>query len=164
MAEVNREFWRSSCPVLVSLQVHLQQVFPDHVKSDFEYVGGTMTSLEQTCSSAWPPSHQRSFFLCLNKNDFYRLTDWGWERPPRGHWVQSMTDHHLVNQTRGLSSMSSNFLNMSRDSDSTTSLDSSFQCSTIISVKEFFPMSILNLPWHSLRFLGFFFKSSVNIL
>lgn len=58
MAEVDRELWRSSCPVLVSSQVHLQQVSPDHVESGFEYVGGTMT-----CSSAWSPSHQRFFFL-----------------------------------------------------------------------------------------------------
>jgi len=43
------------------------------------------------------------------------------------------------------------FLNTSRDGDSTTSLGSLFQCLTTLSVKKFFLISNLNLPWHSLR-------------
>ena len=43
------------------------------------------------------------------------------------------------------------FLNTSRDADSTTSLDSLFQCLTTLSVKKSFQISSLNLPWCSLR-------------
>jgi len=38
------------------------------------------------------------------------------------------------------------FLNTSRDSDSTTSLGSLFQCLTTLSIKKFFQISNLNLP------------------
>ncbi|KAK4823315.1 hypothetical protein QYF61_000917 [Mycteria americana] len=38
-----------------------------------------------------------------------------------------------------------------RDGDSTTSLGSLFQCLTTVSVKEFFLISNLNLPWRNLR-------------
>jgi len=43
------------------------------------------------------------------------------------------------------------FLITSRDGDSTTSLGSLFQCFTTLSVKKFFLISNLNLPWHNLR-------------
>ena len=42
--------------------------------------------------------------------------------------------------------VSTRFLNISRDGDSTTSLGSLFQCLTILSVKKFFLVSNLNLP------------------
>ena len=50
-----------------------------------------------------------------------------------------------------LSTTSKRFLNASKDGDSTTSLGSLFQCLTILSVKKFFLISNLNLPWCSLR-------------
>ena len=43
------------------------------------------------------------------------------------------------------------FLNTSRDSDSTTSLDSPFQCLITFSEKKFFLLPNLNLPWCNLR-------------
>ena len=43
------------------------------------------------------------------------------------------------------------FLNTSRDGDSTTSLGSSLQCLTTLSVNKFFLTSNLNLPWRHLR-------------
>ncbi|KAK4831181.1 LOW QUALITY PROTEIN: hypothetical protein QYF61_015913 [Mycteria americana] len=42
-------------------------------------------------------------------------------------------------------------LGAARDGDSTTSLGSLFQCLTTLSVKKFFLISSLNLPWHNLR-------------
>ncbi|PKU44635.1 hypothetical protein llap_5071 [Limosa lapponica baueri] len=50
-----------------------------------------------------------------------------------------------------LSITSSHLSNTSRDGDSNTSLDSPFQCLITLLVKKFFPISILNLPWHNLR-------------
>ena len=50
-----------------------------------------------------------------------------------------------------LSTTSKQFLNTSRDGDSTTSLRSLFQCLTTLSVKKFFLISNLNLPWCNLR-------------
>jgi len=50
-----------------------------------------------------------------------------------------------------LSTTSKRFLNTSRDSDSTTTLGSPFQCFTTLSVKKCFLISNLNLPWHNLR-------------
>ena len=49
------------------------------------------------------------------------------------------------------SATSTGFLNTSRDGNSTTSLSSLFQCLTTLSVKKFFLISNLNLPWHNLR-------------
>ena len=49
------------------------------------------------------------------------------------------------------SATSKRFLNTSRDGDSTTFLDSLFQCLTILSVMKFFLIPNLNLPWHNLR-------------
>ena len=49
--------------------------------------------------------------------------------------------------------MSTCFLNTSRDGDSTTSLGSLFQCLTTLSVKKFFLIYSLNLPWRNLRLL-----------
>ena len=46
---------------------------------------------------------------------------------------------------------SKRFLNTSNDGDSTTSLGSLCQCLTIFSVKTFFLISNLNLPWCNLR-------------
>jgi len=46
---------------------------------------------------------------------------------------------------------STQFLNPSRDGDSTTSLGSLVQGLTTVSVKNFFLISNLNLPWCSLR-------------
>jgi len=43
------------------------------------------------------------------------------------------------------------FLNTSRDDDSTTFLGSLFQCLTTLSVKKFFLVSYLNIPWCNLR-------------
>ena len=43
------------------------------------------------------------------------------------------------------------FLNTSRDGESTASLGSLFQCLTTLSVKTFFLISSLNLPWRNLR-------------
>jgi len=43
------------------------------------------------------------------------------------------------------------FFNTSRDGESITSLGSLFQCFTTLSVKKFFLISNLNLPWHNLR-------------
>ncbi|KAK4813638.1 hypothetical protein QYF61_014398 [Mycteria americana] len=43
------------------------------------------------------------------------------------------------------------FLNSSRDGDSTTSLGSLFQCLITLSVKKFFQIANLNLPWCNLR-------------
>jgi len=43
------------------------------------------------------------------------------------------------------------FLNPSRDGDSTTALGSLVQCLTTLSVKTFFLISTLNLPWCCLR-------------
>ncbi|KAK4831211.1 hypothetical protein QYF61_016048 [Mycteria americana] len=43
------------------------------------------------------------------------------------------------------------FFNSSRDGDFTTSLDTLFQCLTTLSVKKFFLISNLNLPWCNLR-------------
>lgn len=42
-------------------------------------------------------------------------------------------------------------LNASRDGDSTDTLGSPPQCPTTLSIKKFFLMSILNLPWRNLR-------------
>ena len=42
-------------------------------------------------------------------------------------------------------------LNTSGDGDSTTSVGSLFHCLTTLSVKKFFLISNLNLPWHNLR-------------
>ena len=50
-----------------------------------------------------------------------------------------------------LSTTSKQFLNTSKDGDSTTSLGSLFQCLTTLSVKKCFLISNLNLPWHNLR-------------
>ncbi|KAK4829075.1 hypothetical protein QYF61_002019, partial [Mycteria americana] len=50
-----------------------------------------------------------------------------------------------------LSTTSTHLLNTSRDGDSTTSLGSLLQCLTTLSVKTFFLISNLNLPWHNLR-------------
>ena len=50
-----------------------------------------------------------------------------------------------------LSTTSKRFLNTSRDGDSTTSLGILFQCLTTLSVKKFFLISNLNLPWLNLR-------------
>ena len=50
-----------------------------------------------------------------------------------------------------LSATSTCLLNTSRDGDSTTSLGSLFQCWTTLSVKKFFLISSLNLPWCNLR-------------
>jgi len=47
--------------------------------------------------------------------------------------------------------MSTHLLNTSGDGDSTTSLGSLFQCLTTFSVKMFFLISNLNLPWCNLR-------------
>ena len=49
------------------------------------------------------------------------------------------------------SATSTHFFNTSRDGHSTTSLGSLFQCLTTLSVKKFFPIPNLNLPWHNLR-------------
>jgi len=49
------------------------------------------------------------------------------------------------------SATSTQFLNTSRDSDSTTSLGSLFQCLITRSVKAFFLIYNLNLPWWNLR-------------
>ena len=46
--------------------------------------------------------------------------------------------------------ISTHFFNISRDGDSTTSLDSLFQCLTTLSVKKFFLISNLNLPWRTI--------------
>lgn len=43
------------------------------------------------------------------------------------------------------------FLNTSRDSDSTTSLESIFQCLATLSMRKFFLISNKNLPWLNLR-------------
>jgi len=43
------------------------------------------------------------------------------------------------------------FFNTSRDGDSSTALGSLVQCLTALSVKKFFLISNLNLPWHNLR-------------
>ena len=50
-----------------------------------------------------------------------------------------------------LSTTSKQFLNTSRDGNSTTSLGTLFQCLTTLSVKTFFLISNLNLPWFNLR-------------
>ncbi|KAK4824165.1 hypothetical protein QYF61_011292, partial [Mycteria americana] len=50
-----------------------------------------------------------------------------------------------------LSTTSIRLLNNSRDGDVTASLGSLFQCLTTLSVKKFFLISNLNLPWHNLR-------------
>ncbi|KAK4810518.1 hypothetical protein QYF61_004481 [Mycteria americana] len=50
-----------------------------------------------------------------------------------------------------LSTSSKRLLNTSRDGDSTTSLDSLFQCLITLLVKKFFLTSNLNLPWRNLR-------------
>jgi len=50
-----------------------------------------------------------------------------------------------------LSTTSKWFLNTSRDGGLTTSLGSLFQCLTTLSVKKFFQISNLNLPWRNLR-------------
>ena len=49
------------------------------------------------------------------------------------------------------SATSTCFLNTSRHGDSTTSQNSLFQCLTTLSVKKFFLISNLNLPWCNLR-------------
>ncbi|KAK4824211.1 hypothetical protein QYF61_012125 [Mycteria americana] len=50
-----------------------------------------------------------------------------------------------------LSTTSTRLLNISRDGDSTTSLGSLFPCWTTLSMKTFFLISSLNLPWRNLR-------------
>jgi len=50
-----------------------------------------------------------------------------------------------------LSTTPKGFINTSRDGDSTTSLGSLFQCLTTLSVKKFFLISNLSLPWWNLR-------------
>lgn len=50
-----------------------------------------------------------------------------------------------------LHTMSKPSLNTSRIGNSTTTLDSPFQCFTILSMKKFFLISHLNLFWHNLR-------------
>ena len=50
-----------------------------------------------------------------------------------------------------LSTTSKQFLNTSRDGDSTTSVWSLFQCLTTLFVKKCFLISNLNLSWHNLR-------------
>lgn len=51
-----------------------------------------------------------------------------------------MTKHHGVSQAMAVSATS-------RDGDSSTCLGSSSQCLITLSVKKFFLMSILNIPW-----------------
>ena len=53
--------------------------------------------------------------------------------------------YQLTHQT------SRQFLNTSRNGDSSTSLGSLFQCSSPLSEKKFFLISNLNLPWCNLR-------------
>ncbi|KAK4826742.1 hypothetical protein QYF61_010995 [Mycteria americana] len=50
-----------------------------------------------------------------------------------------------------LSATSKRLLNTSRDGDSTTFLGSLFQCLITLSLKTFFLISNLNLPWHKIR-------------
>ena len=52
-----------------------------------------------------------------------------------------------------LSTTSKQFLNTSRDGDSTTSPGSPFQCLTTLSAKKCFLISNLNFPWRNLRAL-----------
>ena len=61
---------------------------------------------------------------------------------------QPMTPYPL---TMPLSATSTQLLNTSRDSDSTTSLGSLCQCTTTLSEKKCFLISNLKLPWHNLR-------------
>ena len=67
------------------------------------------------------------------------------------HQVQPSTQHHHSYKTISRSTTSTHFLNTSRDGDSTTFLGSLFQCLTTLSVKKFFLISNLNLPWCNLR-------------
>lgn len=63
----------------------------------------------------------------------------------RDHQIQSLTHHHLVNQTTALSAVSSGFSNASKDGDSITSLGL-LQCLITLYVKKFLLMSTLSLP------------------
>jgi len=54
-----------------------------------------------------------------------------------------------------LSNTSTHFLDISRDSVSTTSLGSLFQYLITLSEKKFFLISNLNLSWHNLKTLSF---------
>ena len=56
----------------------------------------------------------------------------------KDHRVQPRPNHSTLTQTiMSLSTTSEQFLNTSRDSDSTTSLGSLFQCLTTLSVEKF---------------------------
>ena len=56
----------------------------------------------------------------------------------------------ITNITMSLSATSEHFLNTSRDSVSSTSLGSPFQCLNTLLEKNLFLTSSLNLPWHNL--------------
>ena len=95
------------------------------------------------------------FFLILLLFFFFSFTESqnhiGWKGP----WRSSSPTVNLAlavsNYTISLSAMSMWLLNTSRDGDSTTALGSPFQCLTTHSVKKYFLISSLNLPWCNLR-------------
>ena len=63
-----------------------------------------------------------------------------------------------------LSTTSKCFLNTSRDSDSTTSLGSPFQCLTILLENRFFQISNLNLPWGNTRTVPLVLVLTVSVI
>lgn len=67
----------------------------------------------------------------------------------KGHQVQLSTAKSIT--TMSFSATSTHLSNISRDGDSITSLDSLLQCLTTLSMKKFFLISSLNLPWSNLR-------------
>ena len=100
-----------------------------------------------------PPGKQCACLYCVR---ILRLADHriiGWERLLRSS-VPTIcpTPSCLLNHI-SQSATSTHFLNTYRDGDSTASLGSLFQCLTTLSVKKFFLISSLNLPWCSLRSL-----------
>lgn len=65
--------------------------------------------------------------MCKNQNHRIKLVGKDlWD-----HDVQPMTEHHFVNQTMALSSLTS------MDGDSTTSMGSAFQCLITLAIKKF---------------------------
>jgi len=67
------------------------------------------------------------------------------------HQVQSSPQPHHACWTMFWSATSTRFLHPSRDGDSTAALGSLVQRLTTLSGKKFLLISILNLPWRSLR-------------
>ena len=92
--------------------------------------------------------------LVEKESQNHRITQVG--KDLQDHHVQPQPNHTALTlttlcQIMSLSTTSKQFLNTSRDGDSTTFLGSLFQCLTTLSVKQIFLIANLNFPWYNLR-------------